>query len=75
MNKQALASQLDELEAALPKMIEASPDAGDFWCEFAGHADVIQEAAGDHCQFVHDRISAMLASHGRFMADVELREI
>lgn len=64
MDKAQLTAQLDALEADLPRMIQAHPDPGDFWCEFAGTADIIEDHAGDHCQYVSDRIDAMLARHG-----------
>ena len=55
-----LNAQLDELQALLPKMIEDNPDPGDFWSQFAGQADAIEDAAGEHSQYVQGRVSAML---------------
>lgn len=63
--------QLDALEAALPGLITDYPDPGDFWMAFAGQADVIEDAAGEHAEHVHQRIAAMLAQHGRTIAVVD----
>ena len=37
---------LDELEEALPAMVAANPDQGDFWPAFADQSDVIHDNAG-----------------------------
>ena len=69
---EALTAQLDDLEARLPQLIEDHPDHGDFWMAFAGEADVIEDAAGEHCQTVGRRIQEMLAQHGRYVSYMEL---
>lgn len=65
-----LDAMLDELAARLPAIIQENPDPGDFWCEFAGYVDVIEDQACDHCEHVMGRINAMLAEHGRYVAGV-----
>jgi hypothetical protein len=56
---------LDDLQDALPKMIAENPDDGDFWSEFAGQAEVIEDrASAADCDHVGGRINAMLAKHG-----------
>ncbi|MGH8464133.1 MAG: hypothetical protein ACRER5_08295 [Pseudomonas sp.] len=67
-----LTTQLDALQAQLPKMIADNPDPGDFWCEFAGQADLIEDQAGEHTALVARRIAGMLAEHGRYVASVEV---
>lgn len=67
---ESLAELLDALEDRLPKMIEDSPSHGDFWREFAGEADAIEDQAGKHCELVTRRVSQMLAKHGRYIATV-----
>lgn len=69
-----LDARLDELAASLPQMIEDNPDPGDFWAEFAGQADHIEDSAGQHCEHVMRRINAMLAEHGRYVAGVDFEE-
>lgn len=60
-----LDEMLDELETSLPTIIAENPDDGDFWSEFAGRAEVIEDAAAAaDCDHVRGRIDAMLASHG-----------
>lgn len=71
---EAINAQLDELAALLPQMIEDHPDPAVFWATFAGEADVIEDAAGEHCGHVMGRISAMLAQHGRYVAGVDFEE-
>lgn len=64
-NREELDTLLDRLQSALPQMIADNPDSGDFWSEFAGHADVIEDAAGaDDCDHVQARITSMLADFG-----------
>jgi len=60
-----LDAMLDRLEERLPSMIGDNPDEGDFWCEFAGEADHIEDqtSAAD-CDHVRGRINAMLAKQG-----------
>jgi hypothetical protein len=69
-----LTQLLDELEASLPKMIEDNPDPSDFWLAFAGEADVIADQAGNHAGLIDERIQAMLAKHGRYLAFAEMPE-
>ena len=45
-------------------MIEDHAEEGDFWSAFAGEADNIEDRAGEHCTFVHQRIDDMLDKHG-----------
>lgn len=66
-----LTRQLDALEDALPAMIEDNPEPGDFWMAFAGKADLIADQAGEHAAMVGERIQAMLAEHGRYIAVVD----
>lgn len=63
--------RLTDLEAQLPALIEANPEPGDFWNAFAGEADVIEDAAGEHAAQVAQRIARMLALHGRYIAMVD----
>lgn len=63
-NRAELDEMLDSLQASLPEILAANPDAGDFWSEFAGHADAIEDsAAAADCEHIRGRIDAMLASH------------
>ena len=66
--KSQLTAMLDDLGARLPQMVEENPDPGDFWPAFAGEADVIEDQAGEHCHMVAERLEAMWAEHGRYMA-------
>lgn len=60
-----LDSMLDGLQASLPKLLADNPDVSDFWSEFAGHADVIEDSASAaDCTHVHGRIDAMLSAQG-----------
>lgn len=63
---------LDALEARLPELLASSPTDGEFWMAFAGEADVIEDRAAEHVGVVNQRINAMLAQHGRFIAAVEI---
>lgn len=65
-----LDAMLDSLKASLPKMIADNPLDGDFWSEFAGHADVIEDAASgpDH-EHVRWRIDVMLAEQASKLGD------
>ncbi len=67
-----LTAQLDALEAKLPDLLAAYPADGDFWMVFAGEADAIEGQAGEHVGVVNQRINAMLAQHGRFIAGIEV---
>lgn len=67
-----LTAQLDALEAKLPDLLAAYPADGDFWMAFAGEADAIEDQAGEHVGLVSQRINAMLARHGRYIAAVEI---
>jgi hypothetical protein len=59
-----LNAMLDQLEKELPGMIKMHPDAAEFWSEFCGKADVIEDSAprGDF-GVVRARIEGMLATH------------
>lgn len=67
-----LTTLLDALEAKLPDLLAAYPADGDFWMAFAGEADAIEDRAGEHVGVVNQRISAMLAQHGRYIAGIEV---
>lgn len=60
-----LVKMLDRLEEALPQMVLAYPDEGDFWAAFAGEADVLEEDAGEASTYVATRIGAMLRAVGK----------
>jgi len=58
-----LDKMLDDLQAQVPEMLEQCPDDGDFWAEFAGHADVIDDAARhEDCEHVTKRIDVIVDS-------------
>lgn len=67
-----LTAQLDSLQVRLPQLIEEHPNDADFWPAFAGEADAIEDQAGDHRPIVGERIAAMLAEHGRYLAFADL---
>ncbi len=67
-----LTAMLDALEAKLPDLLAAYPADGDFWVAFAGEADAIVDQAGEHVGVVNQRIKAMLAQHGRYIAAGEI---
>lgn len=67
-----LTAMLDDLETKLPDLLTAYPADGDFWMAFAGEADAIEDQAVEHVGVVNQRINAMLAQHGRFIAAVEI---
>lgn len=70
-----LDSLLDQLQAKLPQLVADCPDDGHFWMAFAGEADVIEDKADEHTRrHVMQRINAMLAEHGRYIAGIELEE-
>jgi len=63
-----LAGMLDALEKHLPALVaENNETDGEFWCAFAGEADVIEDLAVDpeDVAYVKKRISAMLAANGK----------
>lgn len=65
LSRAELDTMLDRLEARLPDIVRINPDDGDFWAEFAGEADAIEDAAGaEDCEHVARRIDAMLATAG-----------
>jgi hypothetical protein len=65
MDRDQLTSALDDLEAALPAMRQAYPDPAEFWPEFAGIADWIEDRAGAaDCDYVNERIERMLSAAG-----------
>ena len=70
-NLKELNGFLDSLETHLPRLIADHPDDGDFWAAFAGEADIIENAAGDHGAHVRGRIDRMLASHGLIPSDID----
>ncbi|WP_440986247.1 hypothetical protein ACQHIH_21340 (plasmid) [Xanthomonas sontii] len=58
-----LDQMLDNLEAQVSTMLEQCPNEGDFWSEFAGHADVIEDAARqDDCEYVTKRMNVIVDS-------------
>lgn len=65
-------AMLDALEAKLPDLLAAYPSHGDFWMAFAGEADAIEDQAGEHVGLVSQRINAMLARYGRYIAGIEV---
>ncbi len=71
-NLDQLTAQLDALEAKLPDLLAAYPADGDFWMAFAGEADAIEDQAGEHVGLVSQRINAMLARYGRYIAGIEV---
>lgn len=71
MHRDKLTARLDALEVALPGLIAQYPDPADFWPAFAGESDAIEDAAGEHARLVRERIAAMLAVHGRYIASID----
>lgn len=68
-----LNSLLDALQARLPRLIAEHPLDSDFWVAFAREAEAIEDQSDEHtCEHVMQRISAMLAEHGRYLASVEI---
>jgi hypothetical protein len=64
-SKSDLGRMLDELDAGMPDMIEKIPESGDFWAAFGVAARHITDAASAQDSVnVHERIDAILASHG-----------
>lgn len=64
--RRELDAALDALALQLPDMIAANPDDADFWSEFACVADDIADNAGaNDCDYVHERITAMLNVCGK----------
>ncbi len=60
-----LDAMLNRLQEALPAMMADNPDDGDFWGEFAGQAEIIEDAASAaDCEHVHGRIDAVLSAQG-----------
>ncbi|WP_115049124.1 hypothetical protein [Xanthomonas arboricola] len=66
MDKAALRTHLDNLDAAVPALLRSGPDRCHFWQAFAGMVDVIEDGAikGDDAQFVSRRLDEILAWHG-----------
>ncbi|NYH49448.1 hypothetical protein [Xanthomonas arboricola] len=66
MDKATLRTHLENLNAAVPALLQSSPDRCHFWQAFAGMADVIEYGAitGDDAQFVSRRLDEILAWHG-----------
>lgn len=64
--KQLVDAELNTLAWQLHnELVPQYPDDADFWPAFAGLADVIEDRAGDHAQYVSERIDAMLAEAGK----------
>jgi hypothetical protein len=58
-----LLAMLENLERDLPGMIAAHPLEAEFWAEFTGVADVIEDAASaNENVYVSWRINSMLAA-------------
>lgn len=66
-----LDAMLDALQAGIPAMLEEYPDIDEFTMAFAGEADVIEDAAGEHALHVGSRITCMLGSAGIIPSDNE----
>ncbi len=65
-----LDAMLDALDAEIPAMLKQCPDDGDFWAEFAGHADAIEDAArGEDCAYVTQRLDVMIDNVKARMAE------
>ncbi|MBB4722679.1 MULTISPECIES: hypothetical protein [Xanthomonas] len=66
MDRAALRTHLENLDAAVPALLKSSPDRCHFWQAFAGMADVIEDSAitDDDAQFVLRRVDEILAWHG-----------
>ncbi|ASK90544.1 MULTISPECIES: hypothetical protein [Xanthomonas] len=66
MDRAALRTHLENLDAAVPALLKSSPDRCHFWQAFAGMADVIEDGAitADDAQFVLRRVDEILAWHG-----------
>lgn len=62
--------RLDALEAHLLELVTCHPTEGDFWAAFLAVADRLEEVAGAHAEAVGQRLVAMLAWHGRYIAYV-----
>lgn len=67
-----LTARLDALEAALPDLVAQHPDPAAFWGVVVREMDAIEESAGDHLSYAAERIAAMLAQHGCYVAFAEL---
>lgn len=61
------------LEAEMPALVASHADEGDFdFCEFAGHADHIEDSAGpEDREYVHGKIQCLLGSAGLIPSDNE----
>ncbi|MBP2480127.1 hypothetical protein J3A72_000419 [Stenotrophomonas sp. PvP093] len=57
-----ITAELDKLEQEIPTLQRQYGEQ--FWSAFAGEADVIEDNAGPHGDYVATRISEMLARHG-----------
>ncbi|WP_343183843.1 hypothetical protein [Xanthomonas arboricola] len=66
MDRAQLRTHLDHLDAAVPALLQSSPDRCHFWQAFAGMADVIEDGAitANDIQFVSRRIDEIVAWHG-----------
>ena len=66
-----LTRRLDALEASLPALIAENPSPADFWPAFSGEADLLEDEAGEHGEYVAGRVRDMLAAHGRYIVLVD----
>lgn len=65
-----LDKMLDDLQAQVPAMLEQCPDDGDFWAEFAGHAEAVEDAARqEDCEYVTERMHAIVDAIKARMAE------
>lgn len=66
MDRTALRTHLDHLDAAVPALLKSCPDRCHFWQAFAGMAEVIEARALslEDARFVGRRIDEILAWHG-----------
>lgn len=66
MDRTALRTHLDHLDAAVPALLKSCPDRCHFWQAFAGMAEVIEARAlsVEDAGFVGRRIDEILAWHG-----------
>lgn len=72
-SREELDAMLAALEAEMPALIAKHAEEGDFdFCEFAGHADHIEDSAGpDDREYVHGKIQCLLGSAGLIPSDNE----
>jgi hypothetical protein len=69
-SRDQLDSLLDQLEGALPTLIEEHPHVNSFWSAFARAADVVEElASAENWDHVQARIRRMLKNVGMIAGD------